>query len=88
MIDLVELASSIDPELPEQKQKEEFCGLLLKKLKILKGRDLAPYLSECFLDKLQKVEVLILRFPMETHVFDSCISNIKGDGGNGDNTDM
>ena len=30
MIDLVELASSIDPELPEKKQKEEFCDLLLE----------------------------------------------------------
>ena len=60
MIDLVELASSINPELPEKKQKEEFCD----------------------------VQVLTISFPMGTHVFDSGVSNIKGDGDNRDNTDM
>lgn len=88
MIDLVELASSINPELPEKKQKEEFCDLLLEKLRILKGMDLAPYLSECFFDKLRQVQVLTISFPMGTHVFDSGVSNIKGDGDNRDNTDM
>lgn len=38
MKDLIELANLIDRELPEKKQKEEFCDLFLKELGTLKAR--------------------------------------------------
>ena len=44
--DYVELANSLDPDLPNMKQREIVCDALLEDLKNLKGKDLAPYLSE------------------------------------------
>lgn len=80
MKSLIELANSIDRELPEMKQREKFCDSLLQELQTLKGRDLAPYLSKCYFDRLQPGEVLILKFPVGAHVFDSRISDFKSDG--------
>lgn len=86
--DLVELAGLINSKLSEQEQKEAFCDFLLQDMRTLKGRDLSPYLSECFFDKSHGVEVLTFRFPMGAHIFNSCVGNLKSDGDNRDNTDM
>ncbi len=80
MKDLVELANSINHELPEKEQKEKFFDLLLQEFQKLKGRDVAPYLSECYFDMVHPGEVLIFRFPMGAHIFDSYGSDIEDDG--------
>ena len=84
--DLVELANSINRGLPEKEQREKFCDLLLQEFQKLKGRDLAPYLSECYLNLLQPGEVLTLRFPIGAHIFDSTGCNIEANRA-GENTD-
>lgn len=40
MTDLVTLAKSIDPNLPEKARRVKFCDLFLEELKTLRGRDL------------------------------------------------
>lgn len=87
MRDLVGLAGLINSNLSEQEQKEAFCDLLLQDMRTMKGTDLAPYLSECFFDKPHEVEILVFRFPMDAHVFNPSIGDLKSDGHNGDNTD-
>ncbi|WP_313583968.1 hypothetical protein [Lacrimispora sp.] len=71
MRDLVELATSVDPNLPLGKWREEVCDLLLQELQTLKGKDLAPYLSEFAFDMREPGTRIILKFPIEAHVFDS-----------------
>ena len=77
MRDLIELANSVSRELPEKKQKEEFCDLFLKELGTLKGMDLAPYLSEFVFDMIEPGTRIVLKFPIGAHVFDSISSEFE-----------
>ena len=63
MRDYVELANSLDPNLPNMKQREIVCDALLEDLKNLKGKDLAPYLSECVFDVVEPGTKFVLKFP-------------------------
>lgn len=71
MRDIVELANSVDRNLPEMQRREKFCDLLLEEAKTLKGRDLAHYLSEFVFDLVVPGVRLTLKFPVSTHIFDS-----------------
>ncbi len=66
--DYVELANSLDPDLPNMKQREIVCDALLEDLKNLKGKDLAPYLSECVFDMVEPGTRFVLKFPVGTHI--------------------
>ena len=79
MRDLVMLASTIDPDLPEYERRIKLCELLLTELGTLKGRDLAPYLSDFSFDMVMPGTVICLKFPVEAHVFDPLFCNIESD---------
>lgn len=81
MRDIIELANSVDRNLPEMKRREKFCDLLLEEAKTLKGRDLAYYLSECVIDLVVPGVRLTLKFPTGTHIFDPPGGKGKTDGG-------
>ena len=87
MKDLIELANLIDRELPEKEQKEEFCDLFLKELGTLKGTDLAPSLSECVFDMDVPGTMIVLKFPVGAHVFDSFKGKLEGNGLGRNDTD-
>lgn len=80
MRDIVELANSVDRNLPEMKRREKFCDLLLEEARSLKGRDLAYYLSEFVFDFVVPGVRLTLKFPVSTHIFDSPGGKGKTDG--------
>ncbi|MDO4327011.1 MAG: hypothetical protein Q4E24_13425 [bacterium] len=80
MRDLIELANSIDRDLAPKKRREVFCDLLLEELKTLKGRDLAPYLSEFVFDMVVPGTRVVLKFPVRAHVVDSFEGDSKDYG--------
>lgn len=86
MRDFVKLASTIN-DLPEAKQREIICDVLLEDLQTLKGRDLAPYLLECAFDVVGPGMRFVLKFPMGLHIPDSRISQVKNNGFRRDNAD-
>ena len=69
MTDLVTLAKSIDPNLPEEARRVKFCDLFLEELKTLRGRDLEKCLEECVFDLMMPGTRMVLRFPVGSHVF-------------------
>lgn len=69
MKDLVELANSIDPNLPVLERRIKFCELFLDELKNLQGRDLEICLDECVFDLMMPGTRVVLRFPVGSHVF-------------------
>lgn len=80
MKDLIELANSINPDLPSMKRREEICNLILHELQTLKGRDLAPYLSEFVFDMVEPGTRIVLKFPIGAHIFDPLVGEFKSDG--------
>lgn len=88
MRDYVELASSIDPDLPEMRKKAIVCDALLEDLKNLKGRDLAPYLSECTFDVADPGTRFVLKFPVGTHIIDPLIGQAKSNWVQRDKADL
>lgn len=80
MRDLVEIANSISTDLPPAKRREEFCDIFLQELQTLKGRDLAPYLSEFVFDMVEPGTRVILKFPIGAQVFDSPCCQLKENG--------
>ena len=77
MRDLVEMANSIDKTLPERARREKFCDLLLEEFSKLKGKDLAPYLTEFVFDMVQPGTRITLKFPVGTHIIDSRSGEIE-----------
>ena len=71
---------SIDHNLPEVEQKELACEIILKTLRNMKGKELAPYLSEFTYGHAEKTVEVVLRFPVRTHVVDSLVGNREGNG--------
>jgi len=69
MKDFVELANSIDPNLPLKERRVKFCDLFLEELRTLRGRDLEMCLEECVFDLMMPGTKIVLRFPLGSHVF-------------------
>ena len=69
MKDLVELANSIDPNLPVLERRIKFCELFLDELKNLQGRDLEICLDECVFDLMMPGTRVVLRFTVGSQVF-------------------
>lgn len=80
MRDLVEIANSISTDLLPEKRREEFCNIFLQELQTLKGKDLAPYLSEFVFDMIEPGTRVVLKFPIGAHVFDSPGGQLKVNG--------
>lgn len=79
MRDLIELVNLIDQQLSEDERREKFCDLFLKELQTLKGRELAPYLSECVYDTSEPGIRIVLSFPIGAQVFNPSVSEFKCD---------
>lgn len=82
MRDLYEMALQVETdygELPKRKKKEILCDLLLEELKSLKGRELAPYLSELVFDMVEPGTRIVLKFPVGSYIFDTMQSKFKDD---------
>ena len=77
MRDLIEMANTIDKSLSDRERREKFCDLLLEEFRTLKGKDLAPYLSEFVFDMVQPGTRITLKFPIGTHVINSKSGDIK-----------
>lgn len=81
MKDLIQQAAKIDRSLSPKKRREELCDLLLTELQTLKGKDLAPYLSEFAFDIIQPGTRVVLKFPIGAPIFDSAVSESKDNRG-------
>lgn len=79
MIDPVKIFSNINDNSDKMKTKESFCELLIEELTKIKGKDLAPYLSDVVLDKKSQTTKVILAFPIISHVFDSFVGEREPD---------
>jgi hypothetical protein len=77
MRDLIELSQSIDKSLTARERRERICDLLIGELQTLKGRDLAPYLSEFVFEMVEPGTKIVLKFPLGAHIFDTEGSDIK-----------
>lgn len=81
MKDFVEISREVDRSLPEHKQKEQLCDLLLREFAKMKGQDLAPYLVDYSIDLgTQPAQRLLIRFPFAANVFNPQLCDIEGDG--------
>lgn len=85
MKDFVEIANMVDHSLPENEQKVMLCDLLLQELTKIQGKDLVPYLVDFSIDLRQPAQRLLIRFPMDSHVFNPCVCEIEaGDSRDGE----
>lgn len=76
-----ELSEMVNRTLPEWKQRNMLCDLLFQEFAKMKGRDLAPYLTEFGLDmKEQPAWVLQIRFPILADVFNPNLCDAEDDG--------
>lgn len=81
---LWELSQMVDRTLPEWKQRNMLCDLLLQEFAKMKGRDLAPYLTEFCLDiSVQPAWVLQIRFPLLADVFKPNLCDMEDDRAGG-----
>lgn len=81
MKDFIEISKEVDRSLPENRQREQLCDMLLKEISKMSGADLAPYLVDYSIDlRDQPAQRLVIRFPFNAYVFNPQFCDIEGDG--------
>lgn len=81
MLDFSEMSNKVDKNLPEGERFIKLCDILLEEFAKMKGKDLAPYLTEFVLDLgLLPCQRITIRFPFAANVFNPNFCDMETDG--------